>query len=430
MKIALWVLFLSFTNSIKAQLSDIEKKKIISRIGEVLEERYVFPEMAETMKNGILENFASGNYDTVSSGRGFAFQLTEDLRNISKDLHLGVSYSDSEISTDSIPTVRELKEQQEWMDTILKENGYGVTKTDILEGNIGYIEMPMFGPLDRCADTLVAAMRKIEDTKALIIDLRNCRGSLDENTIPFLCSYFFEEPVHLFDFYIRPSDTTKQFWIYAWLPYKKYVDKPIFILTSGRTFSGGEELAYDLQQLKRAMLIGETTKGGANPNERVVINTHYAMAVPYMRSVNPITQTNWEGSGVQPDSTVTSNRALYAAHILALDTLLTATTDVTQRRILSDQIKKVEAAKPVFRKVKFVLEGFEDASEVIVSGSFNFWGSDVSMAKQGNKWMAEVEVNPGAISYQFIVDGRWITDPANPHTTSENGHTNSLLKVP
>src|SRR5690606_12749140 len=152
---------------------------------------------------------------------------------ISKDLHLSVFYNPIKNSADSSRIEAVKKEEQKWMESILTQNNYGITEVAVLDGNIGYIEMPIFGPLDRCADTIVSAMKKIEDTRALIIDLRNCRGSLDENTIPFLCSFFFKEPVHLFDFHKR-SNFIKQFWTYAWLPYQKYIDKPIYILTSSR----------------------------------------------------------------------------------------------------------------------------------------------------------------------------------------------------
>ena len=151
------------------------------------------------------------------------------------------------------------------------------------------------------------------------------------------------------------------------------------------------------------------------------------MAVPYMRSINPISKTNWEGSGITPDSVVKSNIALHTAHLAVLDTLIKKTTDTAQSKVLADQIKRVEIARPEFRKVQFVLEGFADAREVIVSGSFNSWGTDLLMTKNANKWVANAEVEAGTISYKFIVDGRWITDPANPHTATENGYTNSIL---
>ncbi len=420
-------LFLS--TIVMAQLSTSEKKEVITNIGRILEERYVIPEMAATMKTNIMENYRIGRYDTISKGNDLAFHLTKDLREISKDLHLSVDYSEEEIATGRIPSERELKEQQEWMDNLLRENNYGIKKVKILEGNVGYIEIPLFGPLDQCADTLVSAMRKIENTKALILDLRGCMGSLDENTVPFLASYFFKDPVHLFDFYIRPTNSIKQFWTYAWLPYKKFLDRPIYILTSGCTFSGSEELAYDLQQLKRAVLVGETTRGGANPTERAVINNHFDMAIPYMRSVNPTSKTNWEGTGVVPDNSEKAHLALQTAHLLALDSILAVTTDLEQKKILDDHIQHIKAYRPELRKVKFVLEGFADAREVAVSGSFNFWGTDLMMTKKGNKWVVETEFEPGTISYKFIVDGRWITDPGNVNTTTTNGNTNSVLVV-
>ena len=423
------VLCLSFSTTIMAQLSNIEKKEVVTSIGRLLEERYVIPELAETMKTGLMENYQLGNYDTITQGPEFAFHLTKDLQEISRDLHLNVTYNEAEISTENIPTEREIEEQKEWMDNILKENNYGVKKATILEGNIGYIEIPLFGPLDRCADTLVAAMRKVENADALILDLRGSMGSLDENTVPFLASYFFKEPVHLFDFYIRPTHTTKQFWTYAWLPNKKFLNKPVYILISGATFSGSEELAYDLQQQKRAMLIGETTRGGANPTERAVISNHFDMAIPFMRSINPITKTNWEGTGVVPDSLVKPHLALNAAHLLALNSILEVTNDEAQKKLLADQIQKVSSYSTQLRKVEFVLDGFTDAKEVVVAGTFNYWGTDLRMTKRGNKWVAEAEFEPGTVSYKFVVDGRWITDPDNPKTITANGHTNSVLVV-
>lgn len=338
--VVLWVLAWNFGY---AQISKDLKKETITDIAKVLEERYVFPELAQLMNEAVRNNYEKGLYDTITDPHAFALQLTMDLRAVSKDLHLGIEYHDNELSLDSGPNEMEEAEIKQWLDKILTENGYGIKKASILPGNIGYLDIPLFGPLDQTADTLVAAMKIIENTDALIIDLRNCMGSLDENTIPFLSSYFFDEPVHLFDFYIRPTDETKQFWTYAWLPYKKYLDKPIYVLTSKNTFSGGEELAYDLQQQKRAYLIGEATKGGANPNDAVVANKHFRIAVPYMRSVNPITKTNWEGVGVVPDNVVSAEKALEVAHLTALNTILQSTTDAEQITLLREQLDKISS---------------------------------------------------------------------------------------
>ncbi|NNE77759.1 MAG: hypothetical protein HKN31_11885 [Pricia sp.] len=420
---------LFFSSMVLAQLTTNEKNEVIMNIGKILDERYVIPETAETIKNNLMKNYRMGKYDTISEGNELAFQLTKDLQLTSKDFHVNLNFSEEEISIQGMPSERDIKEQQEWLDNKLKENNYGVKKLKILQGNVGYIEIPLFGPLDQTADTLVAAMQKIENTDALILDLRGCMGSLEQNSVPFFASFFFKESVHLFDFYVRPTDTTKQFWTYLWLPYKKYLDKPVYILTSPCTFSGSEEIAYDFKQLKRAILVGETSRGGANPTERVVINKHFDMALPYMRSINPITKTNWEGTGVVPDTSVKSYLALQTAHLLALDTILTATTDVEQKKMLDNEIQKLKAYRPELRKVQFVLEGFDEAKDVAVSGSFNYWDTDLFMTKKGNKWVVETEFEPGTISYRFIVDGRWITDPGNPNNTDASEPPNSVLVV-
>lgn len=411
-----------------SQISNSEKKESIQKILEILENRYIFPEVANSMKNVVITNLESGKYDTISLAEEFAFQLTTDLQQVSKDLHLKIQFEEQ---TEPQPGENEKDDAGEkWIQNLMQENNYGVQSKKIMEGNIGYLEMPMFGPLDLCADTLMAAIGFIKNTDALIIDLRECRGSLDENTIPFFCSYFFKEPVHLFDFYTRETNSTKQFWTCAWVPGEKYLEKPIYILTSGRTFSGGEELAYDLKHVNRAEIVGETTRGGANPTDYARVNSYFSISVPYMRSVNPVTKTNWEQRGVQPDIAVKSNMALYTAHVEALQKLYSLTEDNNRRISLQKMLQQVEDNQPKFRKIKFKLTGFKDAKEVFVAGSFNSWAAkNTPLKRENNLWVAEVECEPGIVNYKFIVDDRWITDPENPETVTENGYTNSYLIV-
>ncbi len=411
------------------QITYTQKQETIGSILKVLETRYVFPEVARNMQSFVLKNLQSGKYDSITSGNEFAFRLTRDLQEISKDLHLRIEFTESDNTVANKDTNENIS-QEVWMNQILSENNYGIKSKKILEGNIGYLEIPMFGPIEQCADTLISAMQFIAGTSALILDLRSCRGSLDENTIPFLCSYFFAVPTHLFDFYTRETNTTKQFWTYAWVPGKRYFEKPVYVLTSSRTFSGGEELAYDLQHTNRAIIVGEVTRGGANPTELVAINPNFRISVPYMRSVNPVTQTNWEGTGVLPNIQAKSNIALYTAHVKALNSLYEKSSDDKLRLKLAVAIKKVEANKPRFRQIRFKLNGYENAKEVFVSGTFNSWSPNGSpMEKDGNTWVATVETEPGKTGYKFIVDGQWITDPNNPRTMIENGYENSLLVV-
>ncbi|WP_372950001.1 S41 family peptidase [Mariniphaga sp.] len=411
------------------QITNTQKRETIDGILKVLQARYIFPNVADSMQNFVISNVQSGEYDSITTGSEFAFRLTRDLQKISKDLHLKVEYNENNITEENNGSAETIS-QEIWLNQLLAENNHGIKSKKILEGNIGYLEIPLFGPLERCADTLISAMQYVAGTDALILDLRSCRGSLDENTIPFLCSYFFAVPTHLFDFQTRETNTPKQFWTYAWVPGKRYVEKPIYILTSGRTFSGGEELAYDLKQTNRAFVVGEVTRGGANPTEFTVINSNFSISVPYMRSVNPVTQTNWEGIGVQPDIQVKSNIALYTAHIMALNSLFEKSSDENQRFKLAETIKKAEANKPLFKQIRFELNGFENAKEVFVSGTFNSWSpTSTPMENIGNMWVATVETEPGNVGYKYIVDGQWITDPDNSDTIVENGYENSLLIV-
>jgi C-terminal processing protease CtpA/Prc len=140
--------------------------------------------------------------------------------------------------------------------------------------------------------------------------------------VALISSYLFgPDPVHLNDLYFRPDDSTHQWWTLPHVPGQRYEGKPVYILTSKRTFSAAEEFAYNLKSLKRATIVGETTGGGAHPGGTRRINDHFAVFVPSGRAINPITKTNWEGTGVTPDLPVAADLALKTAHLAALKTI-------------------------------------------------------------------------------------------------------------
>lgn len=406
------------------QLSRVEKQQIITDFNKQLQIKYVFPEMSKQLGDRLLENLDNANYDTITSKGSLAFQLTRDIQKISKDLHLKLNYD--VVAPKKADAPAQQKSAGNGFQKLLTDNNYGIKSKKILTGNIGYLEIPLFGPINACADTIVAAMNYIAATDALIIDLRGCRGALDENTLLFFMSYFFDEPKYISDFYEHEQKTTRQNWTYAWVPGKRYLGKSVYLLTSGRTFSGGEAFAYDLQQIKRAMVIGETTRGGAHPTELVRINPDFTAAIPYARPINTISKTNWEHTGVKPDSIVKSNRALYAAHVKAVETLIAKNTGIEKDALVID-LDNIRAYAPQFRIVKFELKGYSNAKEVAVAGSFNSYARNTFLLKKVNdKWMGEAEVEPGEITYSFIVDGLWIRDPENPETKQVDEHLNSF----
>ncbi|MBS4066786.1 MAG: hypothetical protein KGZ74_19645 [Chitinophagaceae bacterium] len=412
----------------KAQFTTRQKADTIDSIAKVLTENYVFPETAKQTIDYLRLQLQKKVYDTISSGEVFAQVMTAELQRAGKDRHLSMNYSAQPLPPQTTgPLELPAEEEKAYAQWLLSEN-YGITSVKVLPGNIGYIDFKWFCDPQYAGDTYAALMNYISHTDALIIDLRNSQGSMSPDAIPFICSYFFKNATHLNDLYWKEGNRIVQSWTHKVVPGKKYLDKPIYILTSGKTFSGAEELSYDLKNLKRAVLVGETTGGGANPGGSIRENAHFTMFVPVGRAVNPITKTNWEGVGVAPDTIIKSNRALFKAQKMALQYLLQKKgADSQWVYFLRDQLALVEKAEPVYKKYRFELEGFEQAKEIFIAGSFNNWSpkSD-QLQRVGNKWVIDLEAEPGKHTYKFVVDNSWILDPGNPQKEKDREYENSM----
>jgi C-terminal processing protease CtpA/Prc len=170
----------------------------------------------------------------------------------------------------------------------------------------------MLGEPAICASTAIAAMNVLADSVTLIIDLRDTRGGAP-GMVALICSYLFGEPTHLDDIYDREAHTTEHTSTWTYVPGKRFIDTPVFVLVSKKTFSAAEELSYDLKALKRATLIGETTGGGAHLVGPRRLDDHFFIEVPFGRFINPVTGTDWEGTGVAPDVEASAADALAEA---------------------------------------------------------------------------------------------------------------------
>jgi C-terminal processing protease CtpA/Prc len=146
-------------------------------------------------------------------------------------------------------------------------------------------------------------------------------GGGDPKMVAFISTYLFSKPTHLNDLWEWKNDTTQQFWTLPYVPGKRLDEKPVYLLTARRTFSGAEEFSYNLKNLKRATIVGETSGGGAHPVSGHRIDDHFMIGVPFARAINPISHTNWEGVGVEPDVRVPASEALSTAQRLALEKL-------------------------------------------------------------------------------------------------------------
>jgi len=284
-----------------------------------LNANYVFPDVARQMEQAVRARLASKEYDRISSARALAETLTKDLRTVSRDLHLTVNYSHAPLPATggASPPSADAVEQQRRMALF---GNAGFERVERLAGNVGYLDLRGFEHVAWAGDTVVAAMNLLAHTDALVIDLRDNGGGSAE-TVALLSSYLFDQATHLNSIYWRPDDSTRQFWTTTHVDGQRYGGtKNVYVLTSSRTFSAAEEFSYNLKSLKRATIVGETTMGGAHPIIIARLHDHFSAFVPAGRAINPVTKTNWEGTGVQPDVAVPETQALRAAHELALET--------------------------------------------------------------------------------------------------------------
>lgn len=293
-----------------------EKHNLIDSITVLLEANYVFPEVADQTGTFLKKKLKNKEYSTISDAKGFAKKLTDDLQEVSRDLHLRVLFDPENIhqirkaglsSADSLAMVETNRKNN-------RKSNYGFREVRVMEGNIGYLNLIGFYRVDKESALIAqAAMNFLSNVDALIIDLRQ-NGGGSPSMIQLLTSYLYgSEPVHLNDFYSRITDSTSETWTLPSVPGRRRPNVDVYLLTSNYTFSAAEEFSYNLLHLKRATLIGEVTGGGAHPGRTHIATERFTIWIPDGRAINPITTTNWEGVGVQPHIKVPANEALTKA---------------------------------------------------------------------------------------------------------------------
>lgn len=284
-------------------LDETARAGIVEHLARELRAKYVFPDIGETMAASIEKSAIDGEYDMSTDAIEFASQLSKQLLDICHDKHLRVRAGSPRrpgASSGRRPV-----------------DNHGFAKAEMLQGGIGYLKFDYFSGDEEAKKTAAAAMNFLANSEALIFDLRENGGGSPE-MIAFLSSYLFDEPVHLNSFYNRPTDTTTESWTEKEVPGDKFSpDTPVFVLTSSYTFSGAEEFSYNLKNLKRGTIVGETTGGGAHPVMPVTLGKRMHITMPFARAINPITQTNWEGTGVKPDVEISADQAMDRAIELA-----------------------------------------------------------------------------------------------------------------
>lgn len=296
------------------------RTKVIDGVLARVQASYVFPEKAAEMSRAVRARLARGEYDGLPLDEALADSLTSHLRAVSHDKHLRVVFLE-EPAEAALPEAEPSEEARRRMAEELEEIRFGIENVEILDGNVGLLDLRGFVPADApgAEEAVAAAMDSLSRTAALIIDLRRNQGG-DPRMVQLLASYLFgRKPVQLSSIYWRRGDRTEEFWTFRSVRGARYgPDRPVYVLTSSRTFSAAEAFAYDLKHLDRATIVGETTAGGAHPGDLEYVTNFFAVQVPRGRAINPVTGTNWEGTGVVPDVAAGPEAALQTAHVAAL----------------------------------------------------------------------------------------------------------------
>jgi hypothetical protein len=300
-------------------MTDEEVRQLVERVRALVKTHYVFPEVGAAVSQTLADGLDAGRYP--ADARSLATTMTTDLQATNGDKHLRLLFHEDVQSPREPGDDRaEFAALTRWAD----KTGGGVATVERLAGNVGYLDLqPVLFPAVICGELITAAMSLIAGTEALIIDLRRCLGG-EPSAIPLIVSYLWgHEPAQLTG--LRERGQLTQAWTLPYVPGRRFgPDKPVYVLTSGTTFSGGEGLSYDLQQLGRATIVGEQTRGGAHAREGFVVDPHLEATIPVAEAVHPKTGGNWEGTGVTPDVPTAADRARDTAYRRALEDVIGA----------------------------------------------------------------------------------------------------------
>lgn len=324
-------------------LDSAARAKIIEEVTVLITEKYVFPEVAKEIAAYIQSRHKANVYDSITSLHTFTRELTKDLRSVNNDAHLGVIERRGSFKKDISP-------EEMYKSFYLKRapfRNYGFIKAERLLGNVGCLVLDEFTYVEMDGkniggETAKAAMKMVSSCYALIIDLRDNFGGRDEMAI-LLLSYFFDKPVHILTKFYREQGA-KEIWTLEETPGDILKGIPLYILTSKHTVSGGEMFAYVLKNRKRATVIGEKTRGAAHRTHLFSLDSfRLDVAIPTGTTIDPLTETDWEGKGVVPDIAVASANAMDVAYKRALEDVLCSDVKKEERYEMEWTLMEVQA---------------------------------------------------------------------------------------
>lgn len=313
-----------------ATLDAATRTEVAGKFAQLLADEYAYADLGSKMAAAIRERLKTGAYDNLKSPQEFAAALQADARAVSHDLHLRVGFGMRQMTIRQGPPTAEMAAQSR------RQNG-GISAVQILEGNIGYMALDVQARQDEAArNAIAAAFAFLRNTDALILDVRGNPGG---NGFPELfLSYLSEGAPYLANtVHWRKDNRVQEFRTVDMGAASYGTQKPVYVLTSRTTFSAAECLAYEIQSFKRGVIVGETTGGGANPTGGAglpPLGYGFSVNIPTGYVVNPVTGTNWEGTGVKPDLEAPAAEALGRAWAAAAERLKAGESDLQRRAVL------------------------------------------------------------------------------------------------
>jgi hypothetical protein len=296
---------------------------VIDSVTAAIDSIYVLEEPAKRIVAGLRTNLAAGEYDDLADPVLLARRLSEDAQAIHHDGHFGIAAMPP-LGPDVPETKDEDPADVEFQRRLDRAQNYGFRKAEILSGGIGYLRFDRFSHGDEAFAAAAAAMNFLANSNAIILDLRH-NGGGSAAMIRFICGYLFEENAHLINWDIRAEKKTVQSYSPDYVPGKRITEQPVYVLTSRNTFSAAEEFTFDLKNLERATVVGDTTGGGGHTVASRIFDFdgfRVGMRIPYGRAYNPENNEGWEGVGVVPHIAVPADQALDVAHADALHKLM------------------------------------------------------------------------------------------------------------
>jgi len=303
-------------SAFQLQIDAVVRARVIRAVAEQLDQLYVYPDVGKELARDITSAWKQGQYNAVTDGFAFAQQLTNSLQAVSHDKHLRVDFSPAQKGETNQSSASVAREREK-----LTHENCGFVRVEWLPGNVGYVRFDEFGDdAALCTATAAAAMGFLANVDAIIFDLRENHGG-DPALVAFLETYLFASHTHIDNLWDRRSGRTMEIWTLPDVPGKRLPSAAAYVLTSHATFSGAEAFAYELQALKRATVVGEVTGGGGHIVHGVRVDDRFRLMIPIARPINPVTKTNWEGTGVVPDVNAPAAQALDVARELAAEEL-------------------------------------------------------------------------------------------------------------